>query len=390
MKKKKLFCSLLSALLALALLAGCAAPAASDPAPDPAPETTQPEQTPAEPEAPEEAEVPAETLAALIDGTLIQATTAADSLEDMVNADLNQYFEVGGLRVIKLQDGIYHVDECTEAHPADGPTNNGSSIYLLIGETTAAMIDGGNGEVGNTNFSDTDMKEIVAALVGERELKVIITHSHGDHTGLFVDEDSYSVVPQDVPFYISEHDLDSVADAVKEKYTVNTLTDGEEIEAAGRTLCAVNIPGHTDGSLVLIDYENEVIFSGDTIGSGTVWLFYQDNLKQFDGGIRKLAELVDGMENPVFYAGHRWQQSSPQTSTAGLCVQEIGKEYVVEMVDLMDDIRSGAYLLSDSYAPNASGENLPMYSEHDRNQDGIVPGIYATQVAAEGFIPNQE
>lgn len=324
-----------------------------------------------------------------VDGTPIQPTSAVSSLEDLADAGLNQYFEVGGLRVVKLQEGIFHIDEGTTANP-NGPTNNGSSIYLVIGEDTAAIIDGGNGERGNANFKDSDMAEIVQALVGDREMKVIITHSHGDHTGLFQDEDSYSVVPKDIPFYISEDDLDTLAGAVKEKYTVNTLKDGEEIEAGGRTLHVVTMPAHTDGSVVLIDYENDVIFSGDTIGSGTVWLFSEDNLVQYNRSVRKLATLIEDMNDPIFYAGHRWQQGDPAVSSAGICVQEMGKTYVLETVKLLDDIKSGNYELAETYAPSSDpGNDYPMYSAaSDLNQDGIIPGIYALPVAVEGFIPD--
>ena len=80
-----------------------------------------------------------------VDGNSIEATTAVDSLEALVNAEKNQYFEVGGLRIAKLQEGIYHIDEGTTEHPdgpqEDGSMNGGASMYLVIGDETAALIE---------------------------------------------------------------------------------------------------------------------------------------------------------------------------------------------------------------------------------------------------------
>lgn len=320
-----------------------------------------------------------------VDGTPIVVTTPVDSVEALKSAKPNQYYQSGTMRLVKLQDGIYHMDESTEEHPA-GPTNNCSSMYLIVGRKTAALVDGGNGESAYGYYQNSAMKEFIHGLVGSKTLKVIISHSHGDHIGLFAHKDSYDIIPKDTPMYIGENDLDSLSQTVKDRYTISTLADGDTIEAGGHTLHVVNLPGHSDGSLLLIDYKNEVIFSGDTIGSGTVWLFYENNLKEFNYSIRRCAAIVANMKNPIFYAGHRWQQYESAASTASVCVEEMGKEYVLEMVDLMNEIKNGTYALCDAYGPDPAGENLAMYPHYDRNNDGIVPGIYSTILAAEGFI----
>lgn len=322
----------------------------------------------------------------LIDGTPIVFTTPVESVQKLPNAKPNQYCEVDTMRVTKLQNGIYHIDEVTTEHPA-GPTNNGASMYLVIGKKTAALIDGGNGESAGGYFRTAAMKQIIETLVGGRDLKVLISHSHGDHVGLFVGSDSYTAVPKDTPVYIGENDFQTLSTKVKDRYQVLILKDGDEVEAGGHTLKVVNLPGHSDGSLLLIDYENEVIFSGDTLGSGTVWLFSENNLKEFDESIRRCAAIVADMENPVFYAGHRWQQYNADASTASVCVEEMGKQYVTEMVDLVDEIRNGSYLMCNAYGPDPAGENFAMYPAYDRNDDGIVPGIYATRAAVKGIIP---
>lgn len=324
-----------------------------------------------------------------IDGTPIVVTTPVESVKKLKTAKVDQYCDVDTMRVVKVHEGVFHLDESAATNPAGlDPMNNCASMYLLVGKKTAALIDAGNGEASNTFFKNAAMKEIVEGLVEERELKVILTHNHWDHIGLLVDENGYDVIPKDTPVYIGENDLDSLAAKVKERYQVLPLADGDKIEAGGRTLDIVNLPGHTDGSLLMIDYKDEIIFSGDTIGSGTVWLLSDHNLKDYNFSIRRCAAIVANMKDPVFYAGHRWQQYEAVASAASVCVEEMGKEYVVEMVDLMNKIKKDDYLVRKDYIGDPTNENLTMYTDYDRNDDGIVPGIYATMAAAKGFVPN--
>lgn len=93
---------------------------------------------------------------------------AVNSLEAMKTAEPGYYFDVVDLddstkqmRITKLQHDIYHIDECTAAYVADGPTNNGASIYLVIGDNRADIIDGGNGEDYSSHFSDNILKEFL-------------------------------------------------------------------------------------------------------------------------------------------------------------------------------------------------------------------------------------
>ena len=315
------------------------------------------------------------------EGQKIEITNSVSSIEAILNAKVNEYFENEKMRITKIQSDIYQIDEETTTHPADGPTNNPSTIYLIIGEKTAAMIDGGNG-VYNNNFDKEFIKEAIDKLVGDKELKVLITHNHGDHIGVVRDYGN-EILSKDVPVYIHESDVDGLNSRVKENFTVTGLKDGQEIEAGGRTLKVISEYGHTDGSVVYVDEKDEVIFSGDTIGSGSVWLANDDNLVEFDQSIDKLSEIVKKMNNPVFYAGHRWQQSHGAAhANEQTAVNEMGKQYVLEMDALLDDIAADQYDKTDPYAPYAG--HIGVYSKtSDKNGDGIIPGIVTTQKSIE-------
>lgn len=315
------------------------------------------------------------------EGTAITVTTKVNSMKEILNANIQQYYEDEYMRITKVQNDIYQIDEETSTHVADGPTNNPSSIYLIVGKDSAAMIDAGNG-VYNANFSEAFMKQVIDTLVGDKELKVLITHSHGDHIGALRDYEN-RIIARDVPVYIHEDDIVSLNDKVKTNYEVIGLKDDDVVKAGDRTLTVVSEYGHTDGSVVYIDEEDEVIFSGDTIGSGSVWLSDDDDLIEFNESIDKLNEILQKMNNPVFYAGHRWQQSNGAAhANETTAVNEMGKEYVLEMDALLYDIVSDQYDTTDPYYPYAG--HIGIYSQtSDLNGDGIIPGIVATADSVE-------
>ena len=110
----------------------------------------------------------AKEVQSVVEGSMQTEGTKVGALADVVNAGLLDYYENGSFRVTKVQENIFHIDEATTDHPADGPTNNCSSMYLVVDETSATLIDGGNGQY-NSNFSKENMTAILNDLVGEKE-----------------------------------------------------------------------------------------------------------------------------------------------------------------------------------------------------------------------------
>ncbi len=316
------------------------------------------------------------------EGSTISVGTEVLKLSDLLNADLKAYYEEGTLRVTKLQDSVYQIDEETTANPADGSTNNCSSMYLILNDATATLIDAGNGSI-NSNCNEENMKTILNELVGGKEFQVILTHLHGDHIGLLAD--NTNVIDANTNVYIHEDDFENLSQNVKNNYkNIITFKGGEILEASGYNLFVVDIPGHTNGSNALIDYDKEVIFSGDAIGSGSVWMFGSNDLISFNKGINNLMAAIRNMNNPVFYCGHRWQQSNPGAhATENTAVGEIGKKYVEEMDALVDDVLTGDYNVNNSFTP--SPRNVGIYSKEEKYKDGKFPGIVLSQTAINNF-----
>ena len=313
----------------------------------------------------------------------------ADSLTALVDANLEDWYEVGGLRATKVQEGVLHIDEATAVNPAgfnNQGMNNCSSMYLIIDGNEVVLIDGGNGAASaNTTFNQ-DLKSILDELVFnvDKDLQVIIAHNHGDHTGAFV---TTEVIPVGTPMYIHEKDYAGIPE-VTANYEVQTFKQDDVLGTTHFKMKVVDVPGQTEGSCALINYEREIIFSDDSVGSSTVYLGNLKTLEEFEYGVNNLWNAIKDMDNPILYSGHRWQQygTNPYVAatanTEDQCLLgEIGKQYVKEFVQLMKDVRNNEYITNKAY-----GNGISFYSEaSDLNHDGKRPGFTAQEDAVLEF-----
>ncbi|MEI3325674.1 MAG: MBL fold metallo-hydrolase [Thomasclavelia sp.] len=320
---------------------------------------------------------------------------AVNSLEAMKSAEPGYYFDVVDpddstkqMRITKLQHDIYHIDECTAAYIADGPTNNGASIYLVIGDNRADIIDGGNGEDYSSHFSDNILKEIFDTLAPNGITSAVITHSHGDHTGLFRDEtkNGYKVLGQDVVIKIHKDDLSSLASVIRDgQCKIETFEDNDKISVGNRTLTVYGLKAHTEGSCALLDEEDHVLFSGDALGSGTVWLQSDENqLVDLKKGVDELVEIVKDMPDLACYTGHRWQEAKGDAHSNGIAVQEVGLQHILEYQALLNNIAADNYEINADFIPaGGNSDYAAIYSlDDDLNNDGYYPGIYVRSIAA--------
>lgn len=141
---------------------------------------------------------------------------------------------------------------------------DGHTFYLVEGENQAAVIDTGM----------TEGMRILPILrtLTEKTLVLILTHAHFDH---FYHMDEFETV------YMCHDELQMpnwflcemmCGKGLALEKTIHIDTDSI-IDLGGRTLTVCKVPGHTPGSVVLFDNWDNLVFTGDAIGSGCgVWL----------------------------------------------------------------------------------------------------------------------
>jgi glyoxylase-like metal-dependent hydrolase (beta-lactamase superfamily II) len=82
------------------------------------------------------------------------------------------------------------------------------------------------------------------------------------------------------------------------------VENGHIFDLGGRSLEVVSIPGHSPGSICLLDRQTRSLFSGDSIHSGTVWLHLKHSLPlgQFRTNLERVRAF--GAEFDHFFPAH--------------------------------------------------------------------------------------
>lgn len=171
-------------------------------------------------------------------------------------------------------------------------SSNSVDIYLVEGTEKALVIDAG--------VSGSDLAGYIKTLT-DKPLELVLTHGHPDHVA-----SAY----QFNKVYMSSRDFDIA------KYTIhyNTfessgykdLKGGEIFNLGGCKLEVLALPGHTPGSMVLLDRERQILFTGDAIGSGSLWMQLPESssVKEFRDEIRKFEKNIAGLNDLKVYLGH--------------------------------------------------------------------------------------
>lgn len=202
-------------------------------------------------------------------------------------------------------------------------TTDNTTLYIVEGDTAAVVID--------TGTSIKNLDAIVDSLT-DKPYKVIATHGHYDHVG------NISFFPE---IYLHEADR-NIESAPLQAYrgVINPLRDGDTFDLGGRRLKVVHMPGHTPGSVVLVDYDNKLVFTGDAFGSGEMWMQLEPQVPfaDFIDSCSRMIEIMseDGVDK--LYVGHY-----PYAK------RTLDMDYMLELVEVARRIDSGEAAGSEVY-----------------------------------------
>ena len=272
--------------------------------------------------------------------------------------------EVGPYTVSVIGKNVYHIQDYNHENPAgeefdaDGKLthfNNCSDIYLVVGEQEALLIDLSNPVDWADNAAES-LRALVAERVAGKPLTITFTHNHGDHTGMLP-----AFLEEDVRFALPERDFRRLVEQFPvDKYRF--INEGEVFDLGGYQVEAIAVPGHTDGSTVYLLKGQDLLFTGDAIGSGHgVWIFNENGFNQYVSAVPHLmAALEERGVNPdklQVYGGHYWQKDW-LTLPKG---RELGMDYIRDMKAVLDEIEAGKAATEPS---NLGRPNLDTYFRH--------------------------
>ncbi len=206
----------------------------------------------------------------------------------------------------EIMDGVWAIDD----HGFD-------SIYLVTGKKKSLLIDTGFG-IGNLAG--------LTASITNLPVTVVNTHGHPDHAGGDYRFPAVHISAEDLSLldacyckeerewdnehfkmseYLPDFSVEEWLDASLNLLPTEILPvkPGDVFDLGDRTIEVIGIPGHTPGSICLLDSENKILFSGDSAKTGENWLHlseslclsdYYNNLKKLDSISNKFDFIFPG------------------------------------------------------------------------------------------------
>lgn len=155
--------------------------------------------------------------------------------------------------------------------------------FLLLGEEKALLID--------TAYGRGDFPNLVDACLGGRELMVVNTHGHYDHTGgnpfypqVYMHEKAKAYADR----AFSPLNPEWVANMPYPNYQKIAVEDGHVFDLGGRRVEVLYTPAHCDSSLSFLDHGRRLLFSGDEFDASQANLNHLGSVRAFLANCKRL------------------------------------------------------------------------------------------------------
>lgn len=164
-------------------------------------------------------------------------------------------------------------------------------MFLLTGTKEALLVDSG--------MTTSNAKEIAESIT-DLPLKLINTHADGDHISGNEAFENFYMHPLEEGNYRFRG----------RKGTILPVQQGDVLDLGDRPLEIIDLPGHTPGSIGILDVKNRVLIGGDSIQDGRIFMFGEHrNLPDYIASLEKLSAYKGRFD--TVYASHSSVEVSP-------------------------------------------------------------------------------
>jgi glyoxylase-like metal-dependent hydrolase (beta-lactamase superfamily II) len=172
--------------------------------------------------------------------------------------------KIGPYEVIEIGDGAWRIEE------------DFVRFFLVTGTQSALLVDSGIG--------GGDVGQVIAELT-DLPVKAVVTHADFDHIAGGKKFEKTYLHPSEYESFLRQ-----VPDA-----QVEALWEGDVIDLGGRSFEVILLPGHTPGSIALLDRDSGVLISGDVFSTVPVYLFGKSrSLPAYIASLEKLEAVYGG------------------------------------------------------------------------------------------------
>lgn len=144
--------------------------------------------------------------------------------------------------IIRIDEQTWRIEE------------NGVRFFLLAGTKKALLIDSG--------MTVKNAREIAEGLTS-LPVELLNTHADRDH---IAGNEAFDFV------YMNPAELVNYR-AAKRTGDIRPVFDGDILDLGERPLEIITLPGHTPGSIAVLDVNRKVLISGDPIQDGRIFMF---------------------------------------------------------------------------------------------------------------------
>ena len=133
--------------------------------------------------------------------------------------------------------------------------DSGVRCFLLTGSEKALLIDSGR---------ELHTARDIAESLTDLPVMLLNTHADGDHTGSNEQFESFYMHPDEEAHFRRGG----------RGGTIIPVREGDNLDLGGRELRIIDLPGHTPGSIAVLDVGNRVLISGDPVQEhGRIFMF---------------------------------------------------------------------------------------------------------------------
>ncbi|MBQ9063653.1 MAG: MBL fold metallo-hydrolase [Eubacterium sp.] len=183
-------------------------------------------------------------------------------------------------------------------------------FFILTGDERALLIDSG--------ISGLDVRQI-AREVTDLPLMLLNTHADPDHIAVNSAFDEFYMHPSEAIVYHNLHHGNG---------TLKPVYEGTQIDLGGRVLEIIHVPGHTPGSITVLDLAGRCLYGGDPVQeNGEIYMF---------GVHRDLEAYILGLQHLQEY-GEKFDMIYPSHAD-----MPVSKKMIVKLIEGARAILSGA------------------------------------------------
>lgn len=176
--------------------------------------------------------------------------------------------------------------------------------FLVEGDKEVLLID--------TGVGGGDLKKYVEEIT-KLPVTVIFTHADGDHVGNAAQFERRLMHPCEFDYYKNKNE---------KAVSMEPIWEGDIIDLGSYSFEVVLIPGHTPGSIALLEKEKRLMIAGDSIQRGSIFMF--GNGRNFDAYRASMKKLQGRLkEFDTVYASHN--VLSVEANTINLLYTAAGK-----------------------------------------------------------------